>query len=302
MNARTLLPICLAILFAAAPLRAQTPLRVLADNVNLRAKPLLTSEVMAQVHYDDVLAYRSATQEWIEVAAPASLSLWISRDLVQLPEGTIRVRRANLRAGPSINYNVVATLERGAQLDVRDDSAEWIKVAPPPNAGVWIHRDFVEFPAEPTVAAEPAAAEPDPVASLPATTAPAQPPAPAAQAAPATPLVSPSVPQRDAPARSIPVPPPADLKLIPLPGQGRLATFEGELRPAPLLNEAPARYRVVRWQQNRWQVLCHVYGAAAKFRSLQDKNVRVQGREYWIQGAAAPVLVPDQIEEVPPSP
>jgi len=26
--------------------------------------------------------------------------------------------------------------------------------------------------------------------------------------------------------------------------------------------------------------------------------VRLKGREYWIQGAAAPVLVPDQIEEL----
>ena len=69
------------------------------------------------------------------------------------------------------------------------------------------------------------------------------------------------------------------------------------MRAAPLINEAPTRYRVVRWQNNRWQVLCHVYGEASKFRSLQDKTVHVKGREYWIQGAAAPVLVPDQIQE-----
>ena len=94
------------------------------------------------------------------------------------------------------------------------------------------------------------------------------------------------------------MPPPANLKLIPLAGQGRFMEVEGELRAAPLINEAPTRYRVVRWQENRWQILCHVYGEAAKFRSLQDKRVRLKGREYWIQGAAAPVLIPDQIEEI----
>jgi hypothetical protein len=94
------------------------------------------------------------------------------------------------------------------------------------------------------------------------------------------------------------VPPPANLKLIPLAGQGRFMEVSGKLRAAPLINEAPTRYRVVRWQNNRWQVLCHVYGEATKFRSLQDKTVRLKGREYWIQGAAAPVLVPDQIEEL----
>ena len=114
-----------------------------------------------------------------------------------------------------------------------------------------------------------------------------------------TPIVSPSVPVKDEVVREIPVPPPADLRLIPLEGQGRLSEFEGELRAAPLINEAPTRYRVVRWENNRWQILCHVYGAAAKFRSLQDKRVQVKGREYWIQGAAAPVLVPDQVLEIP---
>ena len=97
----------------------------------------------------------------------------------------------------------------------------------------------------------------------------------------------------------IPVPPPKDLNLVPLNGQGRLTEVEGLLRAAPLINEAPTRYRVVRWQNNRWQILCHVYGDAGKLRSLKDKKVRVRGREYWIQKAAAPVLVPDRIREVP---
>ena len=114
-----------------------------------------------------------------------------------------------------------------------------------------------------------------------------------------TPIVAPSVPEKDAPLREIPVPAPADLKLIPLEGQGRLTEVEGELRAAPLINEAPTRYRVVRWQDNRWQILCHVYGEASKFRSLQDKRVALKGRQYWIQGAAAPVLVPDQVQELP---
>ena len=92
------------------------------------------------------------------------------------------------------------------------------------------------------------------------------------------------------------------LKLIPLNGQGRLTEIDGLLRTAPLINEAPARYRLVRWQNNRWQILCHVYGDAGKLRSLRDKQVRIRGREYWIQKAAAPVLVPDRIREIPGTP
>jgi SH3-like domain-containing protein len=305
------------LLAATSPLQAQTVVRVTADNVNLRAKPQLTAEVLAQVHYDEQLAAREIGEEWIEVATPAAVDLWISKDYVQQPDNVIGARRVNVRAGPSINYNIVDTLERGTPVEPRGELDGWLKIAPPPTTHLWIHRDYVEIPSAPAVAGaapeappaeKPAPAETKasrkrkpkadtpPEAPAAIDTATAQPAAP--DPALPTPIVSPSVPVRDPAGREIPAPPPANLKLIPLEGQGRLAEFEGELRAAPLINEAPTRYRVVRWQNNRWQILCHVYGEAAKFRSLQDKRVRVKGREYWIQGAAAPVLVPDQIQEV----
>ena len=315
---------CLAAFLAVSPsaLRAQTPVRVVADRVNLRAKPLLTSEVVAQCQFDDRLQAREIGEEWVEVSAPPSVDLWISKELVQQPANVVSVARANLRAGPSIAYNVVDVLERGASIEPRGEVGDWIKIAPPPSAHVWIHREFVELPSKPaeplaqssaendakpsrkrkpTPAAETETGAEPPVAETEAQDAPAAAASVAASLPEAfpTPIVSPSVPVRDASARTIPVPPPSDLNLIPLDGQGRLAEFVGELRAAPLINEAPTRYRLVRWQSNRWQVLCHVYGEASKLRSLQDKTVQVKGREFWIQGAAAPVLVPDQIQETP---
>ncbi len=321
-----------ALLAIAAPLlHAQTPVRVTADHVNLRAKAIPTSEVVGQVNYDDRLVARQIGEEWVEVAAPPSVDLWVTKSYVQFPQHTIGSQRVNLRAGPGIAYNIVDTLSLGDKIEPRgEEMQDWLKVAPPPSTHVWIHRDFIEILSGD---APPAPAESPSSASAPETTPaasgdhpqpadkpskkrkhkekaelPALPesPAPAADSPIPTPLVSPSIPEKDAivrddsALREIPVPPPADLKLIPLEGQGRLTEVEGELRAAPLINEAPTRYRVVRWQNNRWQILCHVYGDASKFRNLQDKRVRLKGREYWIQGAAAPVLIPDQIQEIPP--
>ena len=314
MKTFPILPSWAVLLLAAATLQAQTPVRVAADHVNLRAKPQLTAEVVVQAAYDDRLAAREIGEEWVEVAAPAAADLWVMKTYVQAPANTIGANRVNVRAGPNINYNVVCTLSLGDKVDVRGEEQEWIKIAPPPGAYLWVHRDLVEILSgdTPAVAEKPAPAagkkaeaETKPSRKrkskakeetpLPAEASPAA----AAGAALPTPIVSPSVPVKDPSVREIPLPPPADLKLIPLEGQGRLAEFEGELRAAPLINEAPTHYRVVRWQDNRWQILCHVYGQAAKFRSLQEKRVHVKGREYWIQGAAAPVLVPDQIQEAP---
>lgn len=291
-----------ALLLGAAPLQAQTTLRVTAHNVNLRAKPSLeNSEVLGQAQYDDRLTAYDIGDEWIAIAPPATLNVWVSKAYVQQPQNTIGATRVNVRAGPSINYNIVDTLELGTPVDPREEVSDWLKIAPPATTRVWIHRDFVEILADtPPLAASP---EPDPAPeAIPpqkvVRKSKSQKARPAPDTGLPTPIVLPSVPVRDSAARDIPVPPPANLKLIPLEGQGRLTEFVGELRAAPLISEAPTRYRVIRWQRNRWQVLCHVYGEASKFRSLQNKLVRVQGREYWIQGAAAPVLVPDQVQEV----
>lgn len=303
---------CAAALAAAAA-AAQTPVRVTADHVNLRAKALLTAEVVAQAAYDERLTAYEIGEEWVEVAAPEQASLWVTKSFVQQPANTIGANRVNVRAGPGINYNVVCTLELGATVEPRgEEIAEWLKIAPPAAARLWISRDYVEILPETTPAAGKSAkigsqkAEKTEKKAKKGKTKPAEPAepalAPAAVAPPPadlpTPIVAPSVPETEEIVREIPVPPPADLKLIPLEGQGRLVEVSGELRAAPLINEAPTRYRVVRWLDNRWQILCHVYGEASKFRSLQDKPVLVKGRQYWIQGAAAPVLVPDQVQEL----
>ena len=310
---------CAAALAAAAA-AAQTPVRVTADHVNLRAKALLTAEVVAQAAYDERLTAYEIGDEWVEVAAPEQASLWVTKSFVQQPANTIGANRVNVRAGPGINYNVVCTLELGEKVEPRgEEVAEWLKIAPPAAARLWISRDYVEI----VPAASPEAEKTAKIGSKKAQKAekeaqkaekaekkakkgktqdsePAL--APETLAPPSadlpTPIVAPSVPEKDVVVREIPVPPPADLKLIPLEGQGRLVEVSGELRAAPLINEAPTRYRVVRWLDNRWQILCHVYGEASKFRSLQGKPVLVKGRQYWIQGAAAPVLVPDQVQEL----
>jgi len=309
--------LCLA---AASVLPAQIPVRVIGDRVNLRAKPQLTSEVVTQANYDDQLIAREIGDEWVEVAAPASVNLWISKKFVQQQQNTVGAKRVNVRAGPSINYNIVDTLSLGDTIEPRGEEVqEWLKIAPPPTAHVWIHREFVEIPSDVQFARKSAKktekelkkAKKDEKSAKRAKKSTkkkkkrkkvketaVEEAGDALGAVIPTPIVSPSTPVEDSSARSIPVPPPANLKLIPLEGQGRLTEVEGELRAAPLLNEAPCRYRVVSWQNNRWKILCHVYGQASKFRSLQNKRVRLKGRQYWIQGSAAPVLIPDQVREI----
>ena len=337
-----------ALLFAAASASAQSTVRVTGDHVNLRAAPAV-GDVVAQAAYDDRLSVVTLGDEWVEVLPPPSAALWVSKDYVT-PQNTIGANRVNVRAGNSVNYNVVTVLTRGTPVTPLEELEGWLRIAPPEQAHLWISREFLEVvPDSPAPAADAAApappAPPAPPAQLaadvplppsPADTAllsaspdapPARPapkprpssrvknrtatpspdailaaadsnPAPILPSSPGTPIVSPSTPVPDVSPREIPPPPPADLHLVPLDGQGKILEFEGILRAAPLINEAPTHFRVVRWQNNRWQILCHVYGEASVFRRLKDEQVRVRGRVYWIQKAAAPVLCPDWIQKV----
>lgn len=360
-------------------------MRVTGNRVNLRSLPgFENSEVLAQADYGEIVTAVEKGDEWVGVEPPASVSYWVNKLYVAQPENTVGANRLNVRAGPSLNYNVVATLERGTAVDVKEELGDWLRIGAPAGTLVWIYRDFLEAAEEPAgatdagtaavaaavpVAAAPVAApEPEKIdlraaPAAPAEAAPAgglavepgvgattnaaavaQPPKrrkttprteSAAELEPtrvAVPEVSVAEgtaahkgrragakkaepeaaraaarPQRDLPTPIVaPSRPegqggdglPASFKLIPLEGQGRAASYEGVLRAAPLFNDAPARYRVLRWQDNRWQLLCHVYGEASKFRALQDKSVRVSGKEYWIQNTAAPVLIPDRIQEI----
>ena len=306
-----------ALLVACSSVLAEpVPVRVTAHNVNLRAAPHPTGDLVGQADYNDILLARDLGDEWVEIEPPAAVEAWVKAEYVLRPQNTIGANRVNVRAGSSINYNIIDTLSLGTPVEPVQEFGEWLKIKPPSTARVWISRRFVDpvsdEPPSPSPAPEPVPEVPSPAAHGEVSPAPAEPlPGPSAGLPPPpppadtpTPLIAPSIPETDAPSSTgeIPLPPPKDLKLIPLAGQGRITEIEGRLRAAPLINEAPARYRLVRWQNNRWQILCHVYGDAGKLRTLKDKQVRIRGREYWIQKAAAPVLVPDRIREIPETP
>ncbi len=310
-----------ALLVACLPLPAlagTVPVRVTAHNVNLRAAPHPTGDLVGQADYNDILQARDLGGEWVEIEPPAAVEAWVKAEYVLRPQNTIGANRVNVRAGSSINYNIIDTLTLGTPVEPLQEFGEWLKIKPPSTARIWISRQFVapvsdDSPAPSPDVPRPAGDGGEPPASLPSAPSTSESPSePSAKLPPPppptdtpTPLIAPSVPETAEPpaaAGEIPLPPPKDLKLIPLAGQGRITEIEGRLRAAPLINEAPARYRLVRWQNNRWQILCHVYGDAGKLRTLKDKQVRIRGREYWIQKAAAPVLVPDRIREIPETP
>jgi SH3-like domain-containing protein len=254
--------------------------RVIGNRVNLRARPDIHSEVSGQVNRGDLLQAKSITEEWVEIFPPASVEFWVHRDFVE--NGEVTPPRLNVRAGPSINHSVVATVERGTRVRVQGEFAEWISIEPPPESSLWITRDLVERvrPPPPVV---PPAAPPRPVMR------PVEPPSirpetPPAVAPPPSPMV-----QRPAPI------PPDDLKLIPLEGQGEPVEWTGVLRPAAFTFGRPSRYRLTQTRGHIIETIGYVRGNETQMQSLLGRSVNIVGHQYWVQGARYPVMIPERI-------
>jgi len=264
------------------------PVKVLGQRVNLRAKAVAEAEVVGQVAENDILTAKAIGDEWVELVPPDKVDFWVHRDFVK--DGMVTANKLYVRGGPGINYSVVGTMNKGESFTVRGDFGEWIRIAPPPSCSVWIHRQFVqviqpEKPRAPEVrpgrplAPPIESTEPGAVAMAPLEVPPVMPPV-----RPPEPLAVESS-----------IPPPTDLVLIPLEGQGRFVQREGELRMVGFVFGAPSRFRLVRYEGNRSIVICYVRGNNTQLRSFIGKRMLIRGREYWVKGSDYPVVVPEQI-------
>ncbi len=70
-------------------------------------------------------------------------------------QGTIRVKKLNVRGGPGEGYDIVARLKRGDKITAIDQTGRWVRVIGlkpadggenAPDIEAWIHQSFVRLP------------------------------------------------------------------------------------------------------------------------------------------------------------
>ncbi|MFA5042428.1 MAG: SH3 domain-containing protein [Kiritimatiellia bacterium] len=313
----TVVGLCLS---GEAQTAALTRVKVLKNNCNLRAKALVSAEVVGQVSENDILTAKTMTKDWVEVVPPTNVDFWVLGDYVK--DGAINCsQKVNVRAGAGINFNIVGQLPQGEKVEVRGTHAEWIKIAPPPACSLWISRSLVsEVPpsyvepakldqakAEPVKPGLPAAGKPAPPPAAIAVTAPPSKPEPAAKPADSLPK-----PVRDAahsvtgaPAETVaPAPnqaemfsPPSGLDLLATTGQGRWCEVEGILQAKHFFFRAPSDFRLVTCDGDHKDsgTICFVKGNQAQLEMLLNRHLIVSGREYWVKRQKYPVIVPERI-------
>lgn len=268
---------------------AELEAKVRGERVNLRAKPQENAEVVGQVSDGQQLVVLSVTNEWVEIKPPEQIDFWIANEFVT--DDTVVVNKLNARAGAGINYTVVGVFNRGDKVVRRGSFGEWLKVAAPADARLWVNRSLVEIvnPAAPLLPPE---AAPAIFTEIPTNAVVDE----TVATAPAVEENEPIVLQvRDeAPA----VQPPPDLRLIPLDGQGRVVQREGILKKAPaIFSKPPGTHRLVKREGNSVVTTAYLRGDVKRMNSLLEQQLVVRGQEFWVEEVKAPVIVVESMEK-----
>ena len=112
------------------------------NKLNVRVKPGKQYFVVTSLKNGDKVKIYRKVDEWYEIAAPLDSSVWIAGHLVS----NSRTRRpANLRAGPSDDFQIYCSEPTGVDLEIlkRKGHGGWFKIKPPVNLKAWVNSRFI---------------------------------------------------------------------------------------------------------------------------------------------------------------
>ncbi|HUR47486.1 MAG TPA: SH3 domain-containing protein, partial [Candidatus Saccharimonadales bacterium] len=216
------------------------------DNVNVRGKALLNSDVVGRLKKTDkvkvleeITAKHPKADEppkWLKVTLPASTPVWANTSFIDESTKAVKPNKLNLRSGPGENYSVVGRVPKGTVLKTIETKGEWTKVESPNEAYGYVAAHLLTRDAgEPVLASMP----PPPNVPPPVQTAPP----------PVTPPPPPIITQPVTPGPTVavapPVTPPAPVTPPPTPAVTEPPAITKAPEPAIPAIEEPAAKRVV---------------------------------------------------------
>ena len=138
----------------AAPAAGAERGTVKGEHSNVRSRPSLHSEVVAQLHKGDtvdVLEHKAVSEpksmEWLRIALPATAKCYVSAK--HLTDGAANVENLNIRCGPGSSYRDIGKLPKGARVEVVEKKGEWVQIKPTSDCSGWIAAELVDVVATP---------------------------------------------------------------------------------------------------------------------------------------------------------
>ena len=135
--------ILLAVFGAAFCACAGTPGKVTGKVLNVRSGADIKSPIVGKVVQDEVVDVISKKDNWLQIAAPASLKIYISEALVS--DGKV-IRGVNMRSSMSDKAPTLGELPAGSPVKLIDERAYgWVRIVPPETLTVYVAAMYVDF-------------------------------------------------------------------------------------------------------------------------------------------------------------
>ena len=262
---------------------------VKAGRCNIRSRPSLNAEVVAQIHKGEaveVLERKSVTEhekpmDWLRITLPATAKCFVSAKL--LTDGAVNVDDLYIRCGPGANYRDIGKLSKGAKVEVVETKGEWTQIKPTPECHGWIAAELVDVQA----AAAPVAVPP-PVSSM------------NTPEVVTTPIAVPRTPAAAAPTEPVASTPPPTVSVVNIDPdvQVQYVVKDGNLRAVTESN-APAPYELRTPEVDRLSHrVAYLEISDINPKKYEGRHVRVQGNQRWRKGDRDPVIVVERIDVI----
>lgn len=288
------------------PIAGPGPAVVRQNNVNVRGKAAINSEVVARlargerVNVLEEVTLKKPKQDepakWAKISLPTNAAVWAHASFIDTTNNTVIPKRLNLRTGPSENHSVVGRIERGATVRPIDQKGEWVKLEPPAEAYGFVAAHLLSKDAPPAIAAVTDANTPPPIETAVPTTPP---PAPATDPAPA-PAITATTP---APADPVAPPPTPEPAPAPTPEEDpfvkRVVTREGIVERSVSI-QAPSHFILQALDTRR--AINYLFSPATNvmLKDYRGQRIIVTGEELLDERwPNTPVIQVEKIETVP---
>jgi len=257
-----------------APVSAATRGTVKGEHSNVRSRPSLHSEVVAQLHKGeavDVLEHKTVNEhekmmDWLRIALPETAKCYVSAK--HAVDGAVDVDNLNVRCGPGASYREVGKLPKGAKVEIVQKKGEWAQIKPTTDCSGWIAAELVDVEVAPAAIAAP------------------QP----AQSANSGEIVTPPVTAPVGPSVSV-VNTDPDVLVTYAVKDGYLASVTE--------SNAPASFELRTPEVDRLSFrVAYLEAPGLDLKKYSSKHVRIVGTQRWHKGDRYPVITVERIDMI----
>jgi uncharacterized protein YgiM (DUF1202 family) len=298
---------------SADPVSGPGPAVVRQNNVNVRGKAAINSEVITRLTrgqkvnvLEEVTLSKPKQDEpakWLKISLPTNATVWAHASFIDSANNTVKPNRLNLRSGPGENYSVVGRIEKGTAIVPIEHKGEWVKLEPPPSAYGFVAAHLLAKEAAPAIVSATDPNVPPPIeTAVPATatpapaTDPAVPPPATAATTPAPAVTDPAA----TPAITAPEPTPT---APPVPEEDpfvkRVVTREGIVERSVSI-QAPSHFILQAIDTRRAINYLFSPSTNVMLKDFYGQRILVTGEELLDERwPNTPVINVDKIETVP---